>query len=64
MTTDQLKAIENIEEAYTAIAANLELLKAKTPDQSMFKSNLQLLTIELTKDGGTVHKLRQSFEYE
>ena len=62
MTEDQLKAIENIEEAYTTIGANLELLNAKTPDQALFKQNLQLSTINLTKENGSVHKLRKSFE--
>ena len=64
MTTEQLKAIENIEEGYVTIAANLELLNAKTPDQALFKQNLQLSTINLTKQNGSVHKLRKAFEDE
>lgn len=64
MTEDQNKAIEAIEDAYNTIAASLELLNAKTPDQSLFKQNLQLSTINLTKENGPVHNLRKAFEDE
>ena len=57
-----LQFIINIEDAYAAIAANLELLNPNTPDQHLFSNTLKMSVIELTKEGGVVHSLRKAFE--